>query len=423
MKVQFRSQALAVMFGVAMFTGPATVRADVVLDWNAIAVRTLTTQPPPGVNPFAQARFMAIIQLAVFEAVNAVDGGHDAYLGTIARVPDASADAAAVAAAHRVLVTYFSSAANVAALDAERAASLASIPNGPAKDAGILLGEAAAQAMMAARVNDGSAAVPNYIPPAGLPAGAWVLTPGCAGGVLYQWSGVRPFGISNTADFMPVPPPDLSSNLYLKDLLEVQTMGAVDSPQRPADRSDVARFYASVSPSWLANLAARQMSTARGDSLSTNAWALALLNMAINDGLIVSFATKYHYKLWRPVTAIRLADDDGNDKTTSDPLFSPFISTPCFPSYPSNHAAGTNSGLEVLRRLYGAAGHTLTLPHPSLPLTLEYSALKQISDDVDDARVYGGIHFRFDQVEGGRLGREVATYVYKHNLRKIGGSN
>jgi hypothetical protein len=375
------------------------------------------------VNPFAQARFMAITQLAVFEAVNAIEGGHESYLGTIAPAPEASAEAAAIAAAHRVLVTYFSSAANTAVLDAERAASLAVIPDGPAKTAGIAVGEAAAQAMIAARANDGSAPVPNYVPPAGLPAGEWQLTPGCAGGVLYQWSGVTPFGIPNTADFMPAPPPALSSNLYLKDLLEVQRVGAADSTERPADRADVARFYASVSPSWLANLAARQMSTARGDSLSKNAWALAVLNMAINDGLVVSFATKYHYKLWRPVTAIRMADDDGNDKTTSDPLFTPFISTPCFPSYPSNHAAGTNSGMEILRRVYGAAGHAVTLTHPTLPLTLEYSALKQISDDVDDARVYGGIHFRFDQVEGGRLGREVATHVYKNNLRKTAGPN
>ena len=125
----------------------------------------------------------------------------------------------------------------------------------------------------------------------------------------------------------------------------------------------------------------------------------------------------------RPECARSLDRPDGNDKTDADPTFTPFIGTPCFPSYPSNHASGTNSGLEALRRIYGAAGHTLTLQHPSLPLTLEYSALKQISDDVDDARVYGGIHFRFDQVEGGRLGREVATHVVKNNLRRIGGGN
>ena len=424
MRTRLRTRGLAITFAFALLAAPAAARADVVLDWNAIAVRTLITQPAPGVNPFAQARFLSIIQLAVFEAVNAVEGGYEPYLGTIPSAPDASADAAAIAAAHHVLVTYFSSPANVAILNAERDTSLEAIPDGPAKDAGITVGVAAAVAMMAARANDGATALPNtYVPPAGLPAGAGQLTPGCAAGVLFQWSGVTPFGITNKADFIPAPPPALTSNLYLKDWLEVKRVGAADSTDRPQDRADVARFYASVSPSWVANLAARQMSAVRGDSLIENARALAVINMSINDALVVSFATKYHYNLWRPVTAIRMADTDGNDKTTADPLFTPFISTPCFPSYPSNHASGTNSGLEALRRIYGAAGHTITLQHPSLPLTLEYSALKQISNDVDDARVYGGIHFRFDQVEGGRLGREVATAVVKGNLRRIGGGN
>jgi hypothetical protein len=423
MTIRFLTRSVALASALALFTDPAAARADVVLHWNAIAVRTLITQPSPGVNPFAQARFMAITQLAVFEAVNAIEGGRRPYLGTITPVPGATVDAAVIAAAHRVLVTYFSSPANVAMLDGERAASLALIPNGPAKDAGIGVGEAAAQAMIEDRAGDGSAAVPNYLPPTGLPAGGWQLTPGCPGGVLFQWSAVKPFGIPRADDFILGPPPALTSNLYLKDLREVQRVGAADSTERPADRADVARFYASVSPSWLANLAARQMATKRGDSLADNAWALALINMSINDALVVSFATKYRHKLWRPVTAIVLADQDGNDKTMGDPLFTPFISTPCFPSYPSNHASGTNSGLEALRRIYGAAGHTLTLVHPTLPLTLEYSALKQISDDVDDARVYGGIHFRFDQVEGGRLGREVTTYVFKHNLRRTDGTN
>lgn len=413
MPARFSNRSAAVAVGLLLCTGHAA-RADVVLDWNAIAIRTMTS-PPPAVNPFFQARFMAITQLAVFEAVNAVQGGHQPYLGSIAKAPGASADAAAIAAAYRVLVTYFPSPATVAALDGDRAAYLAAIPDGPAKASGIATGEAAAAAMIALRANDGSAPVPPYVPTSA-GAGEWQLTPGCTGGVFYQWPGLMPFGITSAADFIPPPPPDLSSNRYLKDLLEVKRVGGVDSTERPQDRTDVARFYASISPSQALNMAARQLSAARGDSMAENARALALLNMAINDGLIVSFATKYQYNLWRPITAIRA----GNDVVAADPTFTPLVNTPCFPSYTSNHAAGTNSGLEVLRRLYGAAGHSLALTHPVLPMTLQYTALEQIADDVDDARVYGGIHFRFDQEEGGRLGREVATHVYKHNLRRIG---
>ena len=412
MRATLRIRVVAAVCSV-LCIGASTAQADVIFDWNGIAIRTLTT--PPGVNPFFQARFMAITQLAVFEAVNAINGGYESYLGTPAAPPGASAEAAAIAAAHKVLVTYFPAAS--AALDADRAASLAAIPNSPAKTAGITVGEAAALAMIANRVNDGSAPVPPYIPSPGAP-GEWQLTPGCAAGALAQWPTMKPFGIQNPAEFVPVPPPALGSNLYVKDYREVKSVGAIDSTERPPDRADVTRYYAALSPTQAMNMAAQQLSAARGDSLSENAWALALLNMTINDAFIVSFKTKYQYNLWRPVTAVRLGDTDGNRKTDPDPLFSPFISTPCFPSYPSNHAAGTNSGLEILRRIYGAAGHSLTMPHPTLPLTLHYSALKQIADDVDDARVFGGIHFRFDQVEGGRLGREVATDVYKHNLRK-----
>ena len=397
----------------------APAHADVVLDWNIIAIRTVSSQ-----NPFFQARFMAITQLAVFEAVNAVNGGYEPYLNPATTAePGASADAAAIAAAYRVLVTYFPGA--TAALDADLAASLAAIPDMEARNKGIAAGEAAAQAMIALRANDGSAPKPLYLPSSAL-VPEWQLTPTpplpapqCTGGLFTQWPTLKPFGIPDAQAFVLDAPPDLSSNRYAKDYLEVKTVGSVSSAARPQDRTHCARFYASISPSQALNMAARQLSDARGDSPSENAWALAVLNMAINDSLIVSFATKYTHVFWRPVTAIAAGDSDGNEKTDADPTFAPLITTPCFPSYPSNHASGTNSGLEILRRVYGAAGHSLKLAHPNPALgTLEYTALKQIADDVDDARVYGGIHFRFEQEAGGRLGRDVATYVYKHNLRK-----
>jgi hypothetical protein len=161
----------------------------------------------------------------------------------------------------------------------------------------------------------------------------------------------------------------------------------------------------------LLNLAARQVAADQGRSLAHNARALALINMAVSDSLVASFSTKYHYNFWRPETAIRAGDD---------PAFAPFILTPCFPSYPSNHASGSSGGAEMLRRLYGAGGHDITLTNPLVPgVTLHYTRFNQITADVDDARVYGGIHFRFDQEAGGRLGRGVATSIYKHNLRRV----
>jgi len=167
------------------------------------------------------------------------------------------------------------------------------------------------------------------------------------------------------------------------------------------------------------NLAARQVAAAEGSSLSKNARVLALLNMASNDSLVASFWTKYHYKFWRPETAIFEGSQDGNPKTDPDITFKPYILTPCFPSYPSNHASGSDSAAEILRRVYGAGGHAITMANPAVPgLTFHYTRFKQITDDISDARVYGGIHFRFDQVAGSALGRDVATYIYKHNLRR-----
>ena len=409
---------------VALFVcSSTTARADVVLEWNAIAVSTLIGQ---GQNPFAQARFMAITQLAVFEAVNAITGDYRPYLGTVVAPVGASADAAAVAAAYRVLKNYFPLAPN---LDPAYAVSLALIPDGSAKSGGIATGEAAAALMIAIRLGDGSSP-PQFSLPTSTDPGVWQLTPGCpaAGGIAFQWQNVTPFGIRSADDFTLDPPPSLTSERYTKDYLEVKTFGSMNNENeaRPPDRSDVARIYRDTSPTNLLNSAARQVAGAEGRSLSENARALALLNMATSDSLVASFANKYRYNFWRPVTAIRAGLTDGNPQTDADTSFAPYITTPCFPSYPSNHASGTGGGAEVLRRMYGAGGHSIDISSPTLVdagIVLHYTTFKAITNDVDDARVFGGIHFRFDQEAGGRLGRDVATYVVKHNLRPINDSD
>ena len=359
--------------------------------------------------------------------MNTITREYEPYLGTITGPSWASADAAAIAAAHKVLTTYFGgNPTTLTALNDAKDASLAAIPDGQPKTRGIEIGEAAANAMTTSRANDGSVP-PAVNMPTTTNVGEWQLTPGCAAGAFYNWRDVTPFGIERAADFMPGPPPSLTSREYTKAYNEVKSVGAANSTARPQDRTDVARFYAATSPALLLNSLARQLAAARGHSLSHNARALALLNMASSDSLVASFATKYHYNFWRPVTAIRAGDDDTNDDTEGDPAFTPFISTPCFPSYGSNHAAGSYGGAEILRRLYGAAGHSLTLSNPFnatvSTIVLTYSQIKDVCQDIDDARVYGGIHFRFDQDAAGRMGREIATAVYKDNLRRLKGND
>lgn len=387
---------------------------DVVLVWNAIAVNTAVSN---NANPFAQGRYAAIVQVAVFEAVNSITGGYKPYLGTITAAPGASAKAAAVEAAYEVLSLYFG-AISQSTLDADRTASLGTPPYDQSTMDGMEAGHEAAQAMIALRSVDGATTPPLTTIPGPAAPGVYQLTKGCAAAIAYNWQFVSPFGIRRASDFMLGPPPALTSEAYTKAYNEVMTVGASDSLERPQDRANVATFFAVTSPTQAMNQAAREVAEEEGGSLSENARALALINMAINDSLVASFLNKYHYNFWRPETAIHEADTDGNPDTVADPDWAPFITTPCFPSYPSNHGSAVNAASEVLRRLYGEAAHEITLTNPvATNISLEYDSFTEICNDVSDARVYGGIHFRTDQEAGTDLGRAVGAAVYRNNLR------
>jgi hypothetical protein len=415
-----KNRVLGLCMLIATLFGSTVAKADVVLDWNVIAVNTAVAD---GQNPFAQARYAAIVQLAVFESVNAITGEYHPYLGTIVAPPDACPEAAAIQAAYRVLSIYFPDRAST--LDAERANSLASIPDGRAKTDGIATGEAAALAMIALRANDGSSPAQFKIPGPAVP-GEWQATPSCpimngvAVGIGFQWGNITPFGISSVGEYLLDPPPVLTSHEYAKTYNEVMTVGSIDSTERPQDRANVALFYAAASPTQVFNQAVQQVAQERWHSLTENARALALMNMATNDSLVAAFFNKYHYNFWRPETAIHAGGTDGNPKTDPDPSWTPFVPTPCFPSYPSNHGSAANSAAEILRRIYGEGGHFMTLSNPTVPdIVLQYTTFKQITDDISDARVYGGIHFRTDQVAGERLGDAIGKAVYKNNLRRM----
>ena len=278
--------------------------------------------------------------------------------------------------------------------------------------------------MIADRANDGSAPPQFYTPLSANPR-EWQPTPPlctAAGGILLHWRNVTPFGIQGSDQFRSAPPPALTSGKYTKDYNEVKEVGALSSAARPQDRTDVARYFAVAVPVHLWSQAISQASVAQGKSLSENARAFALLTMAISDSLVSAMETKYHYVFWRPYTAIRAGDTDGNPRTDPDPLWTTLIPTPCFPSYPSAHASGSYAGRAIAEKIFGRGGQDITLSHPGIPeITLHYTKFSQITDDIDDARVFGGIHFRFDQEAGAHQGRKVGSYVYKNNLRRSGG--
>ena len=394
--------------------GSQLADADAVTDWNAIMETTVAN-----VDPFLQVRSAAITQLAVFEAVNSIIGDYEPYLGSISAPRGASPEAAAVAAAHRVLTKlHADSAAN---LDAMRAASLAQILDGKAKDDGLAVGVAAADAILALRAEDGTDADTSYTP--GTEPGEYQLTPpDFAPAFRPRLGQVTPFAIENGAQFRLPPPPTLRSERYAHDYREVKKFGDVNSSERSQYRTDIAHFYGVTDAVPLYNPAARQVSAAQGKSLSENARIFALLGMAIADAAIAVFDTKYFYNFWRPVTAIRAGDRDDNRKTDPDPDWSPLIDTPPFPTYPSGHAGFGGAARRVLEELFGARGHSITLTNPLVPeIVLHYTNWKQITDDVDDARVFGGVHFRFDQDTAARQGRRVGSYILEHQLRPVRG--
>ena len=401
--------ALAALAG----SSPTSARADVVHDWNVIMQATVSSS-----NPLVLARAAAIVQLAVFEAVNAIEKDYQPYVGLIDAPSGASPEAAAVAAAHGALVALYP--ASAVSLDASLAASLAAIPDGPAKDAGIAVGETAAKILLALRANDGSSDAVPYTP--GTDPGDWQPTPPAfAAAFSPHWGSVDTFGIRRGAQFRLGPPPPLRSFRFACAYNEVKALGAVDSAERPQDRADVARFYAVVTNFVaLYHAAARQVSAAQGRTLSENARDFALLGIAGSDSFVACFDTKYTYNFWRPVAAIRAGDTDGNPRTSADPDWLPLITTPAHPSYPSAHASAAGAARAVLEHLYGEDGHDITLTTPSLPdIVLHYTAWEQITDDIDDARIYGGIHYRFDQEAGARQGRQVGRYVLLHELRPV----
>jgi hypothetical protein len=412
-----RTAALAV--AILIGGGPAVAAADVVQDWNAHALAATNAQ-----NPFLQARSIAIVQLAVFEAVNAVVGDYEPYLGTVSAPAGASVNAAAIEAAYRALLGL----GVAGSLGAAYTAALAAIPDGQAKADGIAVGSLAAQSMLANRTGDGASPAAFFAPTSSDP-GVWQPYTGCPVvtgvqvGILFHWQNLRPFGIDSSSQFRSSPPAQLQTGRYARDYMETMDVGELNSALRPWDRADVARYFAAAAAVHVWSQAASQVMTQKWTSISENARVFALIAMAVSDGLVSSMETKYHYNFWRPITAIRAGDSDGNEKTAPDSGWTPFIATPCFPSYPSAHASASYAARKIVAEILGGVNHWITLSHPNTPVTLSYTKFSEITDDIDDARVYGGIHFRFDQAAGAVQGRAVGLYVCQNNLRPISGDS
>lgn len=391
----------AIGLSALIFLSAATARPDTVLDWNVVALKTTAAAP---FNPPLESRNLAIVHAAMFDAVNSIVGEFRPYAVELDAPTGASPDAAAAAAAHFVLVKLYP--AQQAMLDAAYMASLSAILSGPAKTDGIAVGESVASKILAMRAGDGAQAaiVVPYTP--GSQAGDWVPTPPAFRPALDPgWGTVQPFFLREGSQFRPGPPPALTSPRYTRDFNEIKEIGSATSSTRTPDQTDLAHFWVSTAPQiW--NPAARQVAIAQGRTLSQNARAFALLNLAGADAFIASWDAKFTYNQWRPVTAIREAANDGNPDTIADPNWTPLLVTPPFPDYIAGHTTYAGAAEEVLEHVFGEnPGVIIKLTSATAPgVTESYTTFDEIAEGVVDARVLGGIHWRTSSVRGRRVG-------------------
>lgn len=390
--------------------------SDAVLDWNRIlldAVRTDRTAPPQA------SRRMAIVQTAVFDAVNSIDPQYTPYVGFLHAHPEASREAAVAAAAHDTLVSLFP--AQKATFDAAYSNALASIVDGTSETNGVAAGAAAAAAILARRAQDGSGDTVNYV--AGTDPGDWRPTPpGFLAPVLPQWPGVDPWVMSSGDQFRAAAPPALNSPEYTAAYNEVKSIGSVGSTTRTAEQTAIAEFWANgpgtSTPPGHWNVVAQVVAEQKGQSLEQNARLFAALNVALADAAISCWDAKYHYDMWRPVTAIREAAADGNSLTEADSAWSSYLTTPNFPTYTSGHSTFSGAAAAVLASVFGDRV-TFVLPSETLSAgNRTFTRFSQAASESGMSRIYGGIHFAFDNTAGLKAGDRIGKYVMSQLFRK-----
>jgi hypothetical protein len=411
-----RLLTVALLCASLTFQGTGSARAlseasepDQVIQWNRTLLQILQTPgaQPPTVHP---TRSMAIVHLAIYDAVNAIRRGHAPYL--VLHAPrSASPDAAAAAAARTALLSLFPTQQSI--IDAKYQDSLSQIGDGAHVRQGIRVGEDAANAILAARADDGSDSTPSaYVPQPG--PGEYQLTPpNFLPPVFTNWANVRPFALDTSDQFRPPPPPAVTSPRYTTDFDEVKSLGQNNSSARSAEQTDIGRFWGAAPVQNVWNQIAQTAGLSFGNSLEQNARMFALLDTSLADGVIAFYDSKYAYHRWRPITAVRAADSDGNPDTAGDPNWTPLAVTALDPSYVGAHAEISQSAATALRDFFATDRLDFSLTNPSLPgIVRSFQSFSQAADEAAASRIYAGQHFRYDEDAGQALGEEVGSFVF-----------
>lgn len=418
------------------FGTPREAAADEVFDWNVTGFDATVAGAQ---NNVVISRTMAMMHLAVHDALNAIDRRYEPYLYEGKAEPSADARAAIAAAARDVLVGVIPGWGNpeqrakaLTLVDSAHTAALAKVPDGPPKNKGLAIGKSVAAAILAARKADGSTAPSQYTPetapgkwrphpnpvPPNPPIADAALAVGNWPAMLPQWGQITPFTMVAPWQSRLPGPPALASADYARDYDEVKRLGGKNSSARTAEQSEIARYwYEGSAQGWsrIARLVAAQRRLDRWE----NARLLALVNAAIADSFIAGFDTRYVYNLWRPVTAIRAADTDGNDATAADPSWEAFLNTPPIPEYPSTHSIAGGGASAVLARFFGGdqIAFSMASGPPFAGITRSFKSFSQAAQENADSRVYAGIHFRSACRDGIKLGEQIGRRAIAQYLQ------
>ena len=382
-------------FAVALLTTPA--HSDVIMDWNAKADASGIEKQLSNVP---NARGQAMLHIAMFEAVNAIDKRYAPYKVNLVADRATSREAAAASAAHDILLALYPD--QKADLDAALAASLAGITESDAKSKGVELGTKAAAEIIAMRADDGSTAPESYRP---------VSTPGVYVPTTMPIESaspkLKPFAMSAGSQFRPGPPPALNSEVWTRDLNEIREIGGSASTRRTAEQTTMARFWFFTGPRTY-NPIVRQVALAKKMDIEDCARLFALSSIAGVDAFIAVFDGKYTYNLWRPVTAIRNADLTSNPATPREASWLPLGTTPMHPEYPCAHCIVAAAISTVLQSVAGNEVDEITLASPTAPgVTRKWTRLQDYTDEVSNARIYAGFHYRFSTEVGKDMGRKI----------------
>lgn len=411
MRSATKVSSAALLLGiVAVALSVAPARADVVTDWNMITGALVANDV--GNNP--RLRTLAMVHVAMSDAINTVQNRYTRVVATVPLAPGASAEAAAATAARQILTQIYPQ--QKAKIEEAYAASLAAIPDGPAKTGGIKLGMEVANAVQADRANDATNAPDTYRPHAAPGEYVPTTTP-----LWEQYARAQPWVIKRADQFRPGPPPALSSAEWARDYNEVKSLGGTNSTARTAEQTDAVKFWGNVNFGGAWQAVARELAIKKEMPLAECARLFALLNMGLANAYIVNWEAKYHYNFWRPVTAIRNGDRDGNDATERDAVWTSFNPTPMHPEYPSQATINATIASAVVESVFG--------PLKDIPVkatdvrdpkqTRAFPSLLDMAEEQKNVRIWGGVHYRFAIRTSEDVGRKVAAYMIENTLKPV----